>query len=88
MHRDCAQYALQVCPYLAAPHFRYAESMSEKHGYRVTTTDLVSPQRPVKFFLATSTAFEIVRAEDGTPVIHSGPWLTTQWWKDGALFTQ
>lgn len=83
MHKECAQYAVQVCPFLAAPNFRYAEKYAEREGYAIQATDAVSTKRPEKFALATTKTFEVMMLEDGTPILVAGPWESTQWWQEG-----
>jgi hypothetical protein len=83
MHKECAQYALQVCPYLAAPHFKYAEKIARREGVSIETSGLVSPVRPEFFFLATTKSCEPARGEDGTLLVHAAPWEHTEWWRNG-----
>lgn len=83
MHRDCAEYALKVCPYLAAPNFRYAESLRPGPGVMVSVAPEVSPTRPEKFFMGITRDFAIVRGPSDTAMVHVSPWEQETWWKRG-----
>jgi hypothetical protein len=89
MHRDCAEYALQVCPFLAAPNFRYAESLRlPAEGVKVQTSAMVSTERPNKFFLGISLGYSLVRAPNDTILVHAAPWQELVWWKDGVVLVE
>lgn len=88
MHRDCARYALQVCPYLAAPRFKYAETLTEHEGFIVSKTDIVSTVRPDKFCMAIATDYQVRLAPDNTPVLQATPWTSTEWWSQGKLLAE
>ncbi len=83
MHRPCAEYALQVCPYLAAPNYRYAEQVANLAGYVVQVNDQVANTRPDRFFLALSRHFTLGRLPTGELVIRARPWEGTWWWRNG-----
>jgi len=84
MHRECAEYALQVCPFLAAPNFRYAESVRPGPGIaQLTTSDLVVPERPEKFFLGVTRSFQLVQGPDGTVLAYAAAWEQVTWWQLG-----
>lgn len=83
MHRDCAEYALQVCPYLAVPNFKYSESLSAPDGFTLTVSDDVVATRPAKFALAIARAYQAMRTPEGTYVVRATPWEQVSWWQDG-----
>lgn len=83
MHLECARYAVQVCPFLAAPNFRYAESVLEKDGVLLRTAEHVDPARPDRFFIATSRSMRRVRLSTGGLLIQAGPWDAVEWWLNG-----
>lgn len=83
MHKDCATYALQVCPYIAAPNFRYAESVKVEEGVRLAVSQHVEDTRPVKFFLSTTKGCRPARLPDDTLVVVADPWESTEWWVHG-----
>lgn len=80
MHRGCAEYALQVCPMLAAPSFAYSRKTDES---REVFTD-VSTDRPAVFGLGIARGkFEIIKTAAETPVLHPAPFIETTWWRHG-----
>lgn len=78
MHRDCATYALQVCPFLAAPKFAYSRSLSGD----VRVMESVSSHRPEKFALAMSRGVELRRLGDDL-VLLAAPFTSVEWWQGG-----
>lgn len=84
MHKDCAQYALRVCPWLAAPNMRYAEQLPQLAGVTtVVHTQMISDQRPERFFVATTRDYRLVRMPDGAVVLQAEPWEWSEWWRHG-----
>jgi hypothetical protein len=57
MHRDCALYATQVCPFIVIPTARYSKPDDD-----VTVNPLVDPNRPTEFFLAITKKYAVVTA--------------------------
>lgn len=57
MHRDCATYALKVCPYLAAPNYGKSieaskiKQMTAKDQGRIFVDNTMMPGRPALFVL-------------------------------------
>lgn len=82
MHRACAEYALQVCPYLAAPRFRYTERLPQVQGFKTQLSDQVSDERPERFFLGITRHF-IIGQLQGEHVVRARPWDATWWWQEG-----
>lgn len=85
MHKECALYSIQVCPFLAAPNFRYSPTLPTIDGVttRVQTTEMV-PTRPDRFFIATARDYAIVQTDVGSVLAHASPWEWSQWWRHGA----
>lgn len=85
MHKDCATYAIQVCPFLAAPNMKYAERLPSMEGVQVVrhTPEMVD-ERPDRFFLGATTAYEVVQIGQGSVVAHARQWETVEWWRHGA----
>ncbi|EKY4114224.1 TPA: hypothetical protein ACGW3M_001114 [Pseudomonas aeruginosa] len=79
MHRDCARYALQVCPFMAAPKFAY--SNFEKEGVRVNPH--VSDQRPERFGLAMTKAYRLVQLPGQSLALQAGDFVSVEWWLNG-----
>lgn len=46
MHRDCAEYAVQVCPFIVIPTARYRKTTEADD-----VNPLVDPDRPTEFYL-------------------------------------
>lgn len=78
MHKECAEYALKVCPFLAAPKFAY--NRAEIAG--TTVNEHVSTVRPDIFGLATASDYGVMNYK-GEYVIYVGNYLSVAWWKDG-----
>lgn len=78
MHRDCAVYALQVCPFLAAPSFGYRKSVPED----ATVNLLVSTERPEVFGLGITRGYEPA-VHGGHLLLHAAPFESLSWWKGG-----
>jgi len=79
MHRDCAIYALKVCPMLAAPKFAYTRAI----GVGTGVNEHVSTVRRERFGLGVTRQFEL--AQLGTEIVlHAGLFESITWWAHGA----
>ena len=91
MHRQCATYALQVCPYIGSRYTGRVDQALLKHGkwdarQRVVTEDLMLPEQPPFFVMArTSKATLRWDVEHGeAPRFHpKRPWLAVEFWRHG-----
>lgn len=75
MHKDCAEYALKVCPFMAAPKFAYdrsIEGMPELHT-----------ERPEKFGLSMTSSYQPEQLRSGAVVLRIAPPVSLTWWKFG-----
>ncbi|KWU23393.1 hypothetical protein [Burkholderia cenocepacia] len=81
MHRDCAEYALQVCPYLALSRMKHASNVTADAAY-LRVSALVSTERPERFVLGIAGDFEVLK-HGNEYLLRASPWLETTWWKDG-----
>lgn len=79
MHRDCAIYALRVCPFIAAPKFSYSRDFTEE----IAVNEHVSTTRPSRFGLGISKGFEVVRLPQGDIALRSQPFKSIEWWENG-----
>lgn len=79
MHRDCAIYALQVCPFLAAPSFEYSRKLPEG----TAINNHVATDRPPLFGLGICRGFQLVRLPGNDIVIHAEPFENVEWWLNG-----
>lgn len=84
MHRDCAEYAVQVCPFIAARNFKYAEEYKEEEGVIKVVSSTMSAQRPTKFIVGITTSYEILRTDEGF-VVRAGEWDELVWWENGSV---
>ena len=78
MHRDCAIYALQVCPFLAAPSFGYRKSVPDDTAVNL----LVPTERPEVFGLGVTRGYELAM-HGGHLLWHAKPFESLSWWKGG-----
>jgi hypothetical protein len=85
MHRDCAEYAMQVCPMLAAPKYGYAQTPAID-GVDMNTQD-VSMERPDKHGVGITASFDVIRNGGGYS-IKAGPWLSLQFWRNGKVIEE
>lgn len=84
MHKDCALYAIQVCPWLAAPNMRYAGSLPQLSGsVTVAHTSEMVEERPERFFIGTTKCCHLVRTPAGSVVMQADPWEWHEWWRYG-----
>lgn len=91
MHRDCAAYALAVCPYLAAPSYgrriddRTLTPGATPGGVLIRNDDDVTEDRPEAFMLGTCEAFEMIIRPDGAPLFRPRErWTGVQVWRHGS----
>lgn len=94
MHRDCAAYALAVCPYLAAPS--YAKRIDDRTltpgatpgGVLIRNDDSVREDRPAAFMLGSAAAFTMIIRDDGAPLFRAlDEWLDISVWVNGQIVT-
>ena len=81
MHRDCASYALKVCPFLAAPSFAYSQKLPDG----TVASENVSVNRPDRFGLGITRNFQPVRLGDGETVLRADPFEYIEWWCLGEI---
>jgi hypothetical protein len=88
MHRDCAEYALKVCPYLALPRMSHALTYEGKNldpDVAVKVSSEVSTEKPERFMLGIAKDFKIGKLPDGSLALQATEWQETVWWKDGEI---
>jgi hypothetical protein len=91
MHYECSHYALQVCPYLSAPHYAREIGLHKAEAKREALDDnlvLVDPTmipgRPRDdTFVAICTTGQDIFDNGNTKPKH--PYLTIEFWKHGRL---
>jgi hypothetical protein len=60
MHRECAEYARAVCPYLATPGYLYSRKAAPE-GY--VSLPFVNAERPTSMFMYITRSYDIVAEE-------------------------
>ena len=85
MHRDCAVYALRVCPFIAALVVGYRKS----HDPSTTQAmEHVSTDRPERFGLAICKTYQPALLNSQTYVLIAGEYESLQWWVHGSPVEQ
>jgi hypothetical protein len=84
MHRECAEYALKVCPYLAAPRYNGRvddRKLSAADRARMIIIDrTMLPERPPLFVCAMTIGMTVTRTSYLVP---KRPWHTIEFWREG-----
>lgn len=60
MHRECAEYARRVCPYLATPQYAYSRK-APPEGY--IPLPFISAERPLRMFMYVTRTYDVVAEE-------------------------
>ena len=82
MHRDCAEYAIQVCPMMAAPKFAYSRREPSEE-FEITNIREVSTDRPEVFGLGVTRDYALVRLGENV-FVRAVAWLEPpRWFKHG-----
>jgi len=85
MHTECAEYALKVCPFIAAPKFSYLLNSEGIQQGEMTVISSVSDKRPSRFGLGLTTGYKLARLmPQDDLVIWADPFITIEWWQKGA----
>jgi hypothetical protein len=93
MHAECCHYSLQVCPYLAAPHygngvgplkFEQAALPNRRALSLATPGTVIKPDRPDVFIAAMAVGHLDVNP-DNASVRATQPYVTVEYWKDGKM---
>lgn len=80
---EAAEYAIQVCPFLAAPSFSYATVKNGKLGGEgVTVFEGMSTERPEVFAIGITRSYSLYRHGSGL-VIQAGPWESLKRYRHG-----
>jgi len=86
-HQECAEFALQTCPYLAAPRYEGRIDLpdpSKVAGHAVFIDETLIPERPSLFVAVACTRIEFTRAGPRLPYVRPvKPWLGIQYWRQG-----
>lgn len=94
MHRECVVYALQVCPYLAAPSWshevgilKYQQSVGRR-GVVGVVDPTVMPDRPNVFVAVMAVGQKLVGGSVQTCVVPARPYRRVEFWQAGVLLDQ
>lgn len=80
---EAAEYAIQVCPFLAAPNFSYAEvRRGTLAGQKVTVDTNMSLTRPERFGLGITSGYQLSKHGEGL-VIVAGLWKSVAFYIHG-----
>jgi hypothetical protein len=90
-HEECARYAVQVCPFLAAPDYSRliedrtlkAEAVRDEDRFH---HDGITPPRPLVFVLARTRRIALVDSDDGSGkkyILPHRPWERVEFWLRG-----
>lgn len=85
MHRECGEYSLKVCPFLAIPKAHYSDIA--RRPTLPGHTRVFDGEKPERFMFAHTRGWDRrdMNAGDGlVPAIIARPWTEVHWWKDGA----
>lgn len=82
-HRECAEYAMQVCPYIAVPNFKHASNIVPGKGVTLHVTEETSTIRPDRFLMGIAKGYAPMRTESGGLIVRATPWEQVSWWRDG-----
>jgi len=90
MHRECALYALQICPHLARSKGRYIEPATVARSIGPEAKLIIGDMAPDKaewFGLMHATDYTFGQDAKGMIMIKAKlPWLDVERWRDGAIF--
>jgi hypothetical protein len=87
LHHECATYALQVCPFLAAP--TYTRSVSPRKighlpdGMRAVNIEHSGPIQPERFGLGSTRSYRLVRTGVASVIMIVDRWDYIEWWRNG-----
>lgn len=89
-HRECGEYAVRVCPFLAAPHYgrriehRTLGDNALAPDMALVRDDSVRTARPPLFgFGQTATFSAVPGGSPGSTYLVADGWLQVEWWRHG-----
>lgn len=88
LHYECAVYALQVCPFLAAPNYSKgigARKVDLPYGIRTSSVEHSGPTQPERFGLGCTRAYRKLphEAAGAGVVLKIERWGYIEWWRNG-----
>jgi len=95
MHGDCMHYAMQVCPYLAAPNYRnriddktLKLAGNETFKGAVIRDNTMIPDRPVLFVTVLALGESLTQSDGAIYHTPNKPYLAVEYWQGGKRLTQ
>lgn len=95
VHKQCGEYALQVCPYLAVSTYNGKKTVDDiqaekfdNHGYIVFVNPTQSKERVPFFAFCRISGYEVSRSPRGRFIIPKKPYLEVELWNDGEQITK
>lgn len=76
---EAAEYAAQVCPFIAAPKFGYRKHTPEE----TEVIKMMSTDRPDTFAIGYTDGYQIHRYADGSMVLQANPFTRATYWRHG-----
>lgn len=89
-HHDCAEYALRVCPFLAAPSYgrflndRKVVTSDVPSNMTIATSATASDKRPTIFGLGETGDYYMQPMPGQPPLFGVGSWEFIEYWRFGA----
>jgi|TARA_Y100001934_G_C12387159_1_gene797226 hypothetical protein len=84
MHPECATYALQACPFMAAPKFGYHGDVAAVAAGEAKTISAVTTQRPERFGLGLTKGFRFARLNGSNDIVlQAAVFDSVSWWAYG-----
>lgn len=89
MHRECAEYALRVCPFLAAPKYSgriddlKLKPENQPDDMALVRADYMPPAQPERFGLGCAAAYRVETPRPGEMVLVAERWEYVEWWRNG-----
>ncbi len=78
MHRECAEYALDVCPFLSHSTMQYKLESSDKVADTETDQNVITA-RPDRILLYQTRQYTLTPAPGGKPVFRVAPPTALEW---------
>jgi hypothetical protein len=89
IHKECAEFAIQMCPHLARSKGRYAPTPTAPEGATLAVPPTVVEEKAEWFALMHTTDYTFGMSRDNMVVIRAKmPWLDVTRWRDGALLRE
>lgn len=86
-HRECARYAVQVCPHLIRPDMRRRPTTDIEGGTKPIGGEMILRNPGVTLIWVTR-SFEVLPDDKGGAVIEMGPAVRVEWWREGRAATR